>query len=117
MKSLADKGVTHSFITLHVGAGTFQPVRVENPAEHVMHAERVSVEADTVVAIESAKARGNRVVAVGTTSVRALEASAQASGKVKLWSSGTDFSVTVTLCLFGQNAEINREFQFRIAIH
>jgi S-adenosylmethionine:tRNA ribosyltransferase-isomerase len=82
-ESLESAGVSHSFITLHVGAGTFQPVRVENPDEHVMHAERVSVESDTVAAIEACKARGGRVIAVGTTCVRALEASAKESGAVQ----------------------------------
>lgn len=80
--ALRSAGITHSFITLHVGAGTFQPVRVDNPAEHVMHAERVSVGADTVEAIARTRQRGGRVIAVGTTSVRALEASAQANDGV-----------------------------------
>jgi S-adenosylmethionine:tRNA ribosyltransferase-isomerase len=82
LQALADAGITHSFITLHVGAGTFQPVRVENPAEHVMHAERVTVDADTVRSIETVRARGGRVIAVGTTCVRALEAAAAETGKL-----------------------------------
>jgi len=81
--SLERRGITHSFITLHVGAGTFQPVRVENPERHVMHAERVSVQSDTVAEIEACKKRGGRVVAVGTTCVRALEAAAEESGFVQ----------------------------------
>ncbi|WP_088922070.1 tRNA preQ1(34) S-adenosylmethionine ribosyltransferase-isomerase QueA [Granulosicoccus antarcticus] len=80
LQALSAAGITHSFITLHVGAGTFQPVRVENPAEHVMHAERVTVDAATVAEIQAAKARGGRIVAVGTTSVRALEAAAAETG-------------------------------------
>lgn len=94
MNSLKAAGVSHSFITLHVGAGTFQPVRVENPAEHVMHAERVSVEQDTVDAINATKARGGRVIAVGTTSVRALEASAAESGSVKTFNGETRLFLT-----------------------
>jgi len=78
--ALAARGITHSFVTLHVGAGTFQPVRVEDPAAHVMHAERIAVPEATVRACEAARGRGGRVVAVGTTSVRALESAARANG-------------------------------------
>jgi S-adenosylmethionine:tRNA ribosyltransferase-isomerase len=63
-------------VTLHVGAGTFQPVRVANVAEHRMHAERLVVGSDAVHAVEAARARGSRVIAVGTTAVRALETAA-----------------------------------------
>jgi S-adenosylmethionine:tRNA ribosyltransferase-isomerase len=69
-------GAEFTQVTLHVGAGTFQPVRVANIAEHRMHAERLVVSADTVRAVEAARARGSRVVAVGTTAVRALETAA-----------------------------------------
>ena len=89
LQALAAAGITHSFITLHVGAGTFQPVRVENPAEHVMHAERVSVDADTVEAIRAARDRGGRIIAVGTTSVRALEAAAAETGTLAPFSGET----------------------------
>jgi len=94
MQSLAEKEVTHSFITLHVGAGTFQPVRVDDPADHVMHAERVSVEAETVSAIESVRAQGNRIIAVGTTSVRALEAAAQSTGQIQTFEGDTRLFLT-----------------------
>ncbi len=94
MDSLAAAGVTHSFITLHVGAGTFQPVRVENPANHVMHAERVSVEQETVAAIEATQKRGGRVIAVGTTSVRALEAAASETGSVQIFDGETRLFLT-----------------------
>jgi len=73
---LAARGVESAFITLHVGAGTFQPVRVENLSEHVMHAERFHVGADTLEQIRRTRAREGRVIAVGTTSVRALESAA-----------------------------------------
>ena len=69
-------GVERAFVTLHVGAGTFQPVRSEQLEQHVLHPERVSVGADTCAAIERTRARGGRVIAVGTTVVRALEAAA-----------------------------------------
>jgi len=93
-ESLKAHGISHSFITLHVGAGTFQPVRVENPDNHVMHAERVSVESDTVAAIEACKKRGGRVIAVGTTCVRALEASAKESGVVQAFNGETRLFLT-----------------------
>jgi S-adenosylmethionine:tRNA ribosyltransferase-isomerase len=69
-------GVHRAFITLHVGAGTFQPVRTEAVGAHVMHAEFVEVSAETCAAIEAARARGGRVIAVGTTVVRAIESAA-----------------------------------------
>lgn len=70
-------GVEFAWVTLHVGAGTFQPVRVRDVATHRMHAERVTVGPETVAAVAAARARGARVVAVGTTAVRSLEAAAQ----------------------------------------
>lgn len=70
-------GVESTTVTLHVGAGTFQPVRVNNIAEHQMHAEWLQVDATACEAIEAAKARGGRVIAVGTTAVRSLETAAQ----------------------------------------
>jgi len=70
---LQEAGVSRAFVTLHVGAGTFQPVRVQNLAEHVMHAEWYTVPQETVDAVARAQAAGGRVIAVGTTSVRALE--------------------------------------------
>ncbi|TVP54149.1 MAG: tRNA preQ1(34) S-adenosylmethionine ribosyltransferase-isomerase QueA [Halomonadaceae bacterium] len=73
---LAAKGVEQAFVTLHVGAGTFQPVRVEELADHVMHQEWLSLSQGTVDAVNAARARGGRVVAVGTTAVRALESAA-----------------------------------------
>lgn len=69
-------GVKTSFVTLHVGAGTFQPVRVDNLSDHVMHAERFHVSAATLDAIRQTRADGGRVIAIGTTSVRALESAA-----------------------------------------
>ncbi|MPW36810.1 tRNA preQ1(34) S-adenosylmethionine ribosyltransferase-isomerase QueA [Vibrio sp. B1Z05] len=71
------KGAKLAFVTLHVGAGTFQPVRVDNILEHHMHAEYVEVTQEVVDAINETKAQGGRVIAVGTTSVRSLESAAQ----------------------------------------
>lgn len=77
LDALQAKGVQFAFVTLHVGAGTFQPVRVDNVLEHQMHAEYIEVPAEVVSAVQACKARGNRVIAVGTTSVRSLESAAQ----------------------------------------
>ncbi|MFH0264575.1 tRNA preQ1(34) S-adenosylmethionine ribosyltransferase-isomerase QueA [Vibrio rumoiensis] len=71
------KGVEFAYVTLHVGAGTFQPVRVDNINDHHMHSEYVEVPQEVVDAIAATKARGGRIVAVGTTSVRSLESAAQ----------------------------------------
>lgn len=73
LAQLDAQGIARANITLHVGAGTFQPVRTENIAEHVMHAERYHIPSSTLDAIAACKQRGGRVVAVGTTTVRALE--------------------------------------------
>lgn len=77
LNQLEQKGVKIAFVTLHVGAGTFQPVRVDNIADHQMHAERYTVPASTIELIKKTQAEGKRVIAVGTTSVRALESAAQ----------------------------------------
>ncbi|WP_417597066.1 tRNA preQ1(34) S-adenosylmethionine ribosyltransferase-isomerase QueA [Oceanospirillum sp.] len=79
LQSLADKGVKTAFVTLHVGAGTFQPVKADNIFEHHMHSEFVQVSADVCQQVKETKARGNRVIAVGTTSVRCLETAAKLS--------------------------------------
>jgi S-adenosylmethionine:tRNA ribosyltransferase-isomerase len=77
LAALDARGVQRAAVTLHVGAGTFQPVRVEKLAEHRMHSEWFEVGADTVAAIEACRQRGGRVVAVGTTTLRALESAAR----------------------------------------
>jgi S-adenosylmethionine:tRNA ribosyltransferase-isomerase len=76
VSALEARGVERAFVTLHVGAGTFQPVRTDDVESHVMHAERVSVSSETCAAVARARARGGRVIAVGTTVARALEAAA-----------------------------------------
>ncbi|KEI71523.1 tRNA preQ1(34) S-adenosylmethionine ribosyltransferase-isomerase QueA [Endozoicomonas elysicola] len=78
---LEAKGVRKAFVTLHVGSGTYQPVRVDRIEDHVMHAEYIEVSEEVCQAVRETRARGNRVVAVGTTSVRSLE-SASASGEI-----------------------------------
>ena len=88
MDALKLRDVTIAFVTLHVGAGTFQPVRVENLAEHAMHSEWYSLPQATVDAIAAARKSGGRVIAVGTTSLRALE-SAAAEGELRAGSAET----------------------------
>ncbi len=78
-EQLDQAGIARAFVTLHVGAGTFQPVRVQTLAEHVMHAERYTVPQNTLDAIARTRSLGGRVIAVGTTSVRALESAAKLS--------------------------------------
>jgi S-adenosylmethionine:tRNA ribosyltransferase-isomerase len=82
LESLAARGVELAFLTLHVGAGTFAPVRTERIEDHELHAEWLEVAADTCAAVERCRAAGGRVVAVGTTSVRALETAAR-DGKLE----------------------------------
>lgn len=79
LQKLAEKGVNTAFVTLHVGAGTFQPVRVENIHDHKMHAEYAEVSQEVVDKILATKANGKRVICVGTTSVRSIESAAQAA--------------------------------------
>ncbi|MEW6445607.1 MAG: tRNA preQ1(34) S-adenosylmethionine ribosyltransferase-isomerase QueA [Pseudomonadota bacterium] len=81
LASIRARGAETARVTLHVGAGTFQPVRVESLTEHRMHAEWVDVSRETVEAIRATRAGGGRVVAIGTTSVRALESAAAANPK------------------------------------
>jgi S-adenosylmethionine:tRNA ribosyltransferase-isomerase len=78
IREVESRGVSLAFVTLHVGAGTFQPVRVDDVESHVMHAERVAVNAEACAAINRTRANGGRVVAVGTTVARSLEAAALA---------------------------------------
>jgi len=90
---LSECGVELAWLTLHVGAGTFQPVRAHNLAEHRMHAERFEIPQATVDAIARTRARGGRVIAVGTTSLRALEAAAQ-GGELRAGAAETEIFIT-----------------------
>ncbi|MEW6996799.1 tRNA preQ1(34) S-adenosylmethionine ribosyltransferase-isomerase QueA [Colwelliaceae bacterium BS250] len=81
LEQIKAKGVNLAFITLHVGAGTFQPVKVDKIEDHIMHSEYVEVSADVVAQIKATKAAGHRVIAVGTTSVRSLESAAKKSAE------------------------------------
>ncbi|MCL1091116.1 tRNA preQ1(34) S-adenosylmethionine ribosyltransferase-isomerase QueA [Shewanella profunda] len=94
LEALKAKGVNIAFVTLHVGAGTFQPVRVDTILEHKMHSEWANVPQDVIDLIAQTKAAGKRVVAVGTTSVRSLESAARASlGELKTFSGDTDIFI------------------------
>ena len=93
LSSLQQKGIEFAEVTLHVGAGTFQPVRVENIAEHKMHSEWFDVPADTVAKIATAQARGNHIWSVGTTSLRAIESAAR-SGTLHAGQGDTDIFIT-----------------------
>ena len=93
LDAIRTRGVRTTEVTLHVGAGTFQPVRHENLAEHVMHEEWLQVGQDVVDAVAACRARGGRVVAVGTTSLRALEAAA-AGGELAPFSGDTNLFIT-----------------------
>ncbi len=97
LDALAARGVAQARVTLHVGAGTFQPVRTENLALHRMHSEWFEVGADTVGAVARARERGGRVVAIGTTTLRALESAAwmgQSGGELRAGVGDTDIFIT-----------------------
>jgi S-adenosylmethionine:tRNA ribosyltransferase-isomerase len=93
LDALRARGVGMASVTLHVGAGTFQPVRVDDIAQHRMHSEWFEVGADTVTAVARTRAAGRRVVAVGTTTLRALE-SAAAGGSLEAGARETDIFIT-----------------------
>lgn len=93
INKLKAKGVKIAYVTLHVGAGTFQPVRVDNINEHKMHSELYSVPAETLALIEATQCSGKKVTAIGTTALRALESAAR-SGKVLAGNGETDIFIT-----------------------
>jgi S-adenosylmethionine:tRNA ribosyltransferase-isomerase len=94
LAALADAGVALAYVTLHVGAGTFQPVEAEDLTRHRMHAERYRIPQDTVAAIDAARAGGGRILAVGTTSLRALESAVDDDGRVREGDAETRLFVT-----------------------
>ena len=93
LDTLEKHGIKAAYITLHVGAGTFQPVRVDEVKDHVMHSERYVIQQDTIEAIKQARARGGRIIAVGTTSLRALESAAR-NGALQAGEGETDIFIT-----------------------
>ncbi|SMM99469.1 S-adenosylmethionine:tRNA ribosyltransferase-isomerase [uncultured Candidatus Thioglobus sp.] len=92
LAALKDKGVNSAFVTLHVGAGTFQPVKVDNIIEHKMHSEYFEISQQTVDKINQTKANGGRIIAVGTTAVRSLE-SAVKNGQLQATKQETDIFI------------------------
>ena len=92
--ALDAKGIERHFVTLHVGAGTFLPVKVDDTKDHVMHKETGHVSAETAQALNNVKARGGRIVCVGTTSLRLLESAATENGEMKAWSGDTGIFIT-----------------------
>ena len=94
LSKLRDRGLDTGHVTLHVGAGTFLPVKAETTEDHQMHAEWGEVSEDVVQQVADAKARGGRVVAVGTTSLRLLEAASVAAGRLGAFSGETDIFIT-----------------------
>jgi len=92
--ALEARGVEKQFVTLHVGAGTFLPVKADDTADHKMHSEIGHVSAETAAVLNAARARGNKVVAVGTTSLRLMESAARADGTLAAWSGPTDIFIT-----------------------
>ena len=93
-ETLRAQGVETAFVTLHVGAGTFLPVKADDTADHRMHAEWREVSAETAAKIAAAKARGGRIIAVGTTALRTLESSADEQGRLAAGAGETDIFIT-----------------------
>ena len=94
MQSLAAKGIGHEFVTLHVGAGTFLPVKADDTADHKMHSEWGVVYDDVAARLNAARKAGGRIVAVGTTSLRLLESAVDEAGVIHGWSGATDIFIT-----------------------
>jgi S-adenosylmethionine:tRNA ribosyltransferase-isomerase len=93
LQALAARGVTMSYVTLHVGAGTFLPVKVDDVSEHKMHAEWGEVTATAAAQINATKAAGKRVIPVGTTALRLIESAAK-DGQLQPWTGPTDIFIT-----------------------
>jgi S-adenosylmethionine:tRNA ribosyltransferase-isomerase len=94
LSRLADRGIGVCYVTLHVGAGTFMPVRTEATEDHRMHAETGSISRETAEALNAARAAGGRITCVGTTSVRVVESCIGDNGQLNAWSGDTDIFIT-----------------------
>jgi len=92
--TLSRAGVSTHFVTLHVGAGTFLPVKVDDTVDHRMHSEIGHVSSETAQALNAVKASGGRIVSVGTTSLRLLESAADGEGRLSAWSGPTDIFIS-----------------------
>lgn len=93
LAGLQERGIETAFVTLHVGAGTFQPVRAEDIQDHVMHSEWLQVDEVTAEKVRQTRQRGGRVIAVGTTSVRCLETAARETGEIAPFQGETDIFI------------------------
>jgi S-adenosylmethionine:tRNA ribosyltransferase-isomerase len=96
--ALTNKGVTRETVTLHVGAGTFLPVKADDTAHHKMHSEWATVSGETAQRLNTARAGGGRIIATGTTSLRTLESAATDDGKLHVMSRETDIFITPGYC-------------------
>jgi S-adenosylmethionine:tRNA ribosyltransferase-isomerase len=94
LKALQDEGIRSETLTLHVGAGTFLPVKVEDTAEHRMHAEWGRIDAAAAARLNAARAAGGRLIAVGTTSLRLLESAADGDGVIRPFEGDTAIFIT-----------------------
>jgi S-adenosylmethionine:tRNA ribosyltransferase-isomerase len=94
LEALKAEGIGLHFVTLHVGAGTFLPVKTEDVTAHRMHAEAGEVSAETAQALNAVRARGGRIVAVGTTALRLLESAADAAGAIRPFGGETSIFIT-----------------------
>ena len=92
--ALEARGISKHFVTLHVGAGTFLPVKADDTADHKMHSEWGEVSSETARALNAVRAKGGRIVAVGTTSLRLLESAASETGEIQPWSGDTAIFIT-----------------------
>jgi S-adenosylmethionine:tRNA ribosyltransferase-isomerase len=92
--ALKARGVSKHFVTLHVGAGTFLPVKTDDTADHKMHSEWGEIDAETAAALNAVRAKGGRIVCVGTTSLRVLESACSDAGEIQPWTGETAIFIT-----------------------
>ncbi|WP_340587797.1 tRNA preQ1(34) S-adenosylmethionine ribosyltransferase-isomerase QueA [Erythrobacter alti] len=92
--ALDERGIRRETLTLHVGAGTFLPVKADDTEDHVMHAEFGEIDADTAARLNAARAAGGRLIAVGTTSLRLIESAADEDGRIQPFAADTDIFIT-----------------------
>ena len=94
MAQIAAQGIGHETLTLHVGAGTFQPVKADDTADHIMHSEWGRIEPDVAARLNAVRANSGRIIAVGTTSLRLIESAADADGVIQPFAGDTDIFIT-----------------------
>lgn len=94
MQRIAARGIAHEFVTLHVGAGTFLPVKADDTADHKMHSEWGELDPGVAKRLTAARAAGGRIIAIGTTALRLLESATGKDGRVRAWSGATDIFIT-----------------------